>query len=622
MAEKIEKPYGCWPSPITPELITQDAAYFQDLQLDGQTLYYSEMRPSEKGRTVIIKEGRTLTPEGFNVRTRVHEYGGASFAVKEGILYFINFSDQRLYRQRPGEAPEPLTAEGAPRLADMRPTGEGIAAVAEKHSGDGEPENYLALVDPERQEVRPLASGADFYAAPALNSDESRIAWIEWNHPNMPWDGTELWTAEFSAGGLRNKRKVAGGENISVIQPRFGPDGKLYYLSDESGWWNLYREGEGNLFPMEAELGSPPWIFGLSNWDFIGDKILAAYREKGKSKLALLDPESGKIAPIETSGSSFGMIRGGKESAAFIMVLPTGPKKIMRFRNGPEEVVEESLPKVDPALVSAAEHIAFPSSGGRTAYGYYYAPKNPEYRGPEGKKPPLIVKSHGGPTSSASDGYNLRIQYWTSRGFAILDVDYGGSTGYGRAYRELLKESWGVVDLQDVESGAEYLVEKGLADPERLAITGGSAGGYTTLSALTFGDTFTVGASYYGVSDLELLAKETHKFESRYLDRLIGPYPGRKDLYIARSPTNFSEQLNCPVIFFQGTEDKIVPPNQAETLYQALKKKGVLTELVLYEGEQHGFRKAATIRDALRKELEFYLKAWEQCKELKTDLRS
>lgn len=614
---QVESPYGTWTSPITGELITKGAKKFEMIVLDEKDIYWNEMRPSEGGRSVIVKVDESgkkddVTPQGYSVRTRVHEYGGGAFTVAKGTVYFINDKDQRIYTQKIGTTPHPLTKAGS-LFSDLKMTSKGLVSVCEIHQENGQVDNFLALVNPTTGEVKTLASGYDFYSSPAISNDEKKLAWLSWNHPNMPWDGNELWVADFKDGSLENPQCVAGGPAESIFEPQWSPHDILYFVSDKTGWWNLYRLGENgaeNIYPLEAEFGTPQWIFGMSTWAFANNHILCNYFQNGLSHLVLIDPDTKETKELDLKGSDYSQLRANHEMAVFIQGSPTSSRAIVKLdlKTLSSTILGKS-DKIDipESFFSIAQPIAFPSAEGRISYGYYYPPKSKDFKGPIGDLPPLIVKSHGGPTAAVSGVFSLGIQYWTSRGFAVLDVNYGGSSGYGRAYRELLKKNWGIVDVQDCEYGAKYLVEKGLVNPKKLAITGGSAGGYTTLAALTFGKTFTVGASYYGVSDLAALAKETHKFESHYLDGLVGPYPSREDLYKERSPIEFVNHLCCPVIFFQGLEDKVVPPNQAEMMYQALQKKGIPSKLVLYPDEQHGFRKAENIKDSLEKELEFYL---------------
>ncbi|MBW3623713.1 MAG: S9 family peptidase [Armatimonadetes bacterium] len=622
MPEPQVAPYGSWKSPITPDLILAGTVGLSQVRLDGEDLYWIEGRPMEGGRQVIVHqppggERADLTPPPFNARTRVHEYGGGDYLAHRGTVYFSNFEDQRLYRIRPGESPSPLTPEGPFRFADavMDETRERLICVREDHSSPGqEAVNTITAVPLDGGEPTILVSGSDFYAAPRLSPDGSRLAWLAWNHPNMPWDETELWVAKMDGDGiLSDARRVAGGDEESVYAPHWSPDGALHFVSDRTGWWNLYCLGGGGvepLCPKEAEFGEPAWVFGTSTYAFLSaDRLLCTYQERGITRLAILDAASGELDDLLLPYSGFRSLQAGPERIYFIGSSPTRPSAVVEYSlitGETREIRRSSDLEIDPGYLTLPEAVEFPTTHGRSAYGYYYAPKNRDFIGPEGEKPPLVVMSHGGPTAAAGAGLNLGHQYFTSRGFAVLDVNYGGSTGYGRAYRERLKGLWGIVDVDDCANGALSLVERGEVDGDRLAIVGGSAGGYTTLAALAFRDVFKAGASHFGVSDLEALAQETHKFESRYLDGLIGPYPERRDLYIERSPIHHADRLSCPVIFFQGLEDAIVPPNQAERMVEALRRKGIPVAYVPFEGEQHGFRKAENIKRALEGELYFF----------------
>jgi len=622
-------PYGSWKSPISADLIVAGTIGLGQIALDGGDVYWSEGRPFEAGRSAIVRrkpDGNIadVTPTPFNVRTRVHEYGGGAFTVQDGTIYFSNFADQRLYKQTPNSEPQPLTPVANRRYADTaidRQRGR-LICVCEDHTDGGEPVNTVVSIDLHKSEdVQVLVSGSDFYSSPRLSPDNSQLAWLSWNHPNMPWDGTQLWVAQINAdGSLGEAECIAGGVNESVFQPEWSPDGVLYFVSDRTGWWNLYRwlpaQSEGglggveSLYAMDAEFGLPHWVFGMSTYGFeSASRIICTYTQKGSWYLASLDLQTKQLEVIETPYTDISSLQVASGKAAFIAGSATEPTAIvqMDLLTQQIEVLRRSSElEIDTRYLSTPQTIAFPTENNLTAYAFFYPPQNKDYTAPGGDKPPLLVKSHGGPTASASSTFNLKIQYWTSRGFAFLDVNYGGSTGYGREYRQRLNKHWGIVDVDDCVNGAKYLAESGLVDSQRLAITGGSAGGYTTLCALTFRDVFKAGASHYGVSDLEALATDTHKFESRYLDKLIGPYPDRKDLYEARSPIHFTDQLSCPAIFFQGLEDKIVPPNQAEMMVEALKAKGLPVAYVAFEGEQHGFRRAENIKRALDGEFYFY----------------
>jgi dipeptidyl aminopeptidase/acylaminoacyl peptidase len=616
-------PYGSWKSPITADLIVAGTVSLEQVVLDGKDIYWLEGRPSEAGRYVVVRytpDGRTqdMTPAPFNARTRVHEYGGGSYTVADGVVYFTNFADQRVYRQRPGETPTPITPEGKTRYADfvMDRQRQSLVCVREDHSAsEREAVNTIVRVKLAGNDVGTvLAGGNDFYSSPRLSPDGSRLAYLTWNHPNMPWDGTELWVAELDeAGAVKSSQRVAGGETESMFQPEWSPEGTLHVVSDRSGWWNLYRQSAGRieaLNPRAAEFGRPQWVFGMSTYAFISPhEIVCSYTERGVWHLARLDTVSGRLTPLALPFTDYGSIQVTPTHLVCVAGSPTEAAAVIRvdLASGRfERLRRSSSVALDPGYVSVPQAVEFPTERGQTAHAFYYPPANKDFQGQPGEKPPLLVISHGGPTGFSNSVLKLTIQYWTSRGFAVLDVNYGGSTGYGRAYRERLNDNWGIVDVDDCVNGARYLVERGAADRNRLAIRGGSAGGYTTLAVLTFRDYFRAGASHYGVSDLGALAAETHKFESRYLDRLIGPYPQRKDLYEQRSPVHAADRLSCPVILFQGLEDKVVLPNQAEMMVAALRAKGVPVAYVPFPGEQHGFRKAENIKRALEGELYFY----------------
>ncbi|MDC0835321.1 S9 family peptidase [Geitlerinema sp. CS-897] len=613
-------PYGTWKSPITSDLIASGSIRLGGLAFDGDEIYWVEGRPSEGGRNVLVRrqpDGTTadVTPQDYNVRSRVHEYGGGAFVVDSGVVYFSNVSDGRIYRQPLGETPQPLTPEGAFRYADFvvdRPR-DRLLCVREDHSGKGEPENTLVTVGFDGS-VEVLVSGCDFYASPALSPDGNQLAWLSWNHPNMPWDGTQLWLADIDDDSkLGNGKTVTGGANESVFQPQWSPNGTLYFASDRASWWNLYRLGKVGvepLFPLNAEFATPQWVFGMSTYAFLGrDRLICTYTQQGMWQMATLNLGTKRLQNLETPYTQISSVRGRGDRVAFLGSSPTESSALVLMdvdRDDMKILRRSSDVEVDPSYISKPEAIEFPTENGQTAYGFFYPPTNPDYQAPDGEKPPLLVKSHSGPTASASTGLRLSIQYWTSRGFAFLEVNYGGSTGYGRDYRQRLDGNWGVVDVDDCANGAKYLVDRGLVDGDRLAITGSSAGGYTVLCALTFRDTFKAGASYYGVSNLETWAADTHKFELRYIDRLVGPYPERKDVYEARSPIHFVDRLSCPTIFFHGLEDTVVPPSQAEQMVEALRKKGLPVAYVPFEGERHGFRQAETIKRALDAEFYFY----------------
>jgi dipeptidyl aminopeptidase/acylaminoacyl peptidase len=617
-------PYGSWKSPITSDLIVGESIRLSGGVLDGETVSWIEGRPSEGGRNVIVQRlpdgtTRDVLPAPFNARTLVHEYGGGGMLASAGTIYFCNFADQRIYRLIPGEPPAPITPDNGLRYADLMLDAprDRIICVCEDHSDPSrEAVNTLVAVplDGEGRAVT-LAAGSDFYASPRLSPDGEQLVWLTWNHPNMPWDGTELLMADFAAdGSLQEPQHVAGGREESIFQPEWSPDGRLSFVSDRSDWWNLYRrERDGQIAavcPLEAEFGQPQWVFGLSLYAFVSpDEIVCAYTQNGTWHLGTIQTATGQLTAISTPYTWLGSVRAQGRRVAVSVASPTEPPSLALFDLDTRRftiVRRASEAQIDARYLSAPRAIEFPTTGGKTAHAFYYPPTNDDFAAPAGEKPPLLVMSHGGPVSATTSVLDLEVQYWTSRGFAVLDVNYGGSTGYGRAYRRRLRGQWGVVDVDDCENGARYLVARGLADPSRLAITGGSAGGYTTLCALTFRETFKAGASHFGISDLRALAEDSHKFESHDLENLIGPWPERQDLYRERSPIFHTERLSCPVIFFQGLEDKVVPPNQAEKMVAALRAKGLPVAYITFPGEQHGFRKAENIKRALDGEFYFY----------------
>lgn len=617
------RPYGSWKSPVTSDLIVAETIGLGGTAIEGDDVYWMELRPKEGGRLVAVRrtqDGTTtdLTPMPFNARTRVHEYGGRAYVVAGGTAYFSNFADQRLYRQDPGAEPRPITPATALWYADyvVDRRRNLLFCVREDHTAPGEAVNTLVTVqcggDERGGEV--IVSGNNFYSSPRLSPDGSRLAWLTWNHPNMPWDGTELWVGEVNAdGSLGRADRVAGGLEESIFQPEWSPDGVLYFVSDRTGWWNLYRWREGNveaLRPMEAEFGEPQWVFGLSTYAFeSAGRMLCAYTHRGQYRLASLDTTTLKMEEIPTPYTDIGSVRAAPGRVLCLAGSPTEPWSVVHLdlRTRQFEVLRRtSTLQVDPGYISAPEEIEFPTEGRLAAYAFFYPPRNRDFTAPAGEKPPLIVMSHGGPTAAVSGVFNPNIQYWTSRGFAVMDVNYGGSTGYGRAYRQRLNGQWGVVDVHDCANGAHYLAAQDRVDGERLIIRGGSAGGYTTLAALTFQNIFKAGASHFGISDLETMAKDTHKFESRYLDTLVAPYPARRDIYVERSPIHFTQRLSSAMILFQGLEDKIVPPDQSAKMFEAVRAKELPVAYLAFEGEQHGFRKAENIKRTLDAELYFY----------------
>jgi dipeptidyl aminopeptidase/acylaminoacyl peptidase len=630
MSKPTITPYGSWTSPISAAQAAAQRSGRNQAIISGGFIYWTENRPDEGGRVAVMRKSagappEEATPAGFNCRTRVHEYGGGAFLANGSTLFCSKFEDQRMYRIDPGADPVPITPvpsiESGLRYADGRltPDGKRILCVRESHRADGEVSNEIVIIRTNGS-VAPqtLVSGRDFYAAPRPSPDGKSIAWLEWDHPRMPWDGTELWLAHLTLeDSLESPTRLAGGPTESIFQPEWSPTGVLHFVSDRTGWWNLYRWVDDRvdaLLPMEAEFGSPAWHFGYSHYAFLPDgRIVAIYSTNGIDHLGWIPAEGRKWTPIETGLTSFDPpslhFDGGSGRLVFVGGAPDRPPAVfgLQFDSGKLEtlsIIDPHLP--DPGTISHPRPITFPTSGGQVAHALFYPPLNRDHQAPENTLPPLIVISHGGPTSNATSEFYLPLQFWTSRGFAVVDVNYRGSSGYGRAYRELLNGTWGVFDVEDCIAAARYLVDQGEADPERLIIRGGSAGGYTTLCALTFHDEFAAGASYYGVADLETLARDTHKFESRYLDSLIGPYPQAIETYRQRSPIHFAGQLACPIILFQGLEDLVVPPSQAETMVAALEAKHLPHAYLAFEGEAHGFRREENIRRALEVELYFY----------------
>ena len=644
MAE--EAPYGSWPSPITPDVVLAASVGLGGPALSAGDLWWSELRPAEGGRVQLVRKPRNgpprdVLPEGWSARTRVHEYGGGAWWLDGETAFVAAWDDQRLHRVDPGAAPLPLTPVPAvpagDRYADgvVTPDGRWTICVRERHAPGAdhpEPANELVAVATRPGPggpVEPLVlwSGPDFVSNPRLSPDGQALCWLQWDHPRMPWDGTELWVADIvprpgtdePALDLGTPRRVAGGRHESLAQPRWSPGGVLHVVSDADGWWNLWafpRAGvptAGTLeqvTAVEGELGQPQWVFGQSSWCFTatGD-VVGAWRFDGTDHLGVL--RRGRTTPewLDVPWSSIDGLTGGEGSqVACLAASFTSEPQVVALDDplvsAAFEVVRPARDLgIDPAWFAVPEPIDFPTTGGRTAHALYYPPTNPERVGPAAERPPLLVLGHGGPTAAARPQLDLTQQVWTSRGWGVVDVNYGGSTGYGRAYRRQLDGQWGVVDVDDVVAAATFLADRGDVDRDRLAIRGGSAGGFTVLAALARRDVFTAGVSRYGVADLEALARDTHKFESRYLDGLIGPYPEARQVYQERSPLSHLDGFDRPLLVLQGLEDEIVPPNQSAMIVDALRTRGVPVAYLAFEGEQHGFRRAETIRRALEAEL-------------------
>jgi len=623
MKNKKIAPFGSWPSPVKAKFIAAGHIRLGQIKVDENQVYWVENRPSEEGRNVIVArnskgENFDVIPSSYNARTRVHEYGGGSFTVKDKIVCFSNFEDQNLYIKIPGEEIKPLTGNNNARYADLNidMKFKRVLCVREKYkNSEKEPGNSIVSISLESSnDEQTLIWGNDFYSSPRLSPDRRKIAYLTWNHPEMPWDGTELWVADLNPdGSIGKKEKIAGGKKESIFQPEWSPDNVLYFVSDRNNWWNIYRFNKNkveSLIKMKADFGLPHWVFGLSTYAFYsGNKIVCSYTKKGKWFLGLLNLETKNLDLIKTKYDTISCVKIMGKNLIMIAASPRQSPSIisLNINTRKSKVLRHSADNSIPLeYISVPKSMTFTSNRGEEAYGFYYPPKNKRFKGPKGEKPPLIVIVHGGPTSSTSTSLDLKKQFWTSRGFAVFDVNYGGSSGYGRNYRDRLKGTWGIKDVDDCINGVKFLVKKGKVDGERLIIRGGSAGGYTVLCALTFRDFFRAGASYYGVSDLVKLTEETHKFESHYLDSLIGKYPEQIKLYKERSPINSAGKLRVPVIFFQGAEDKVVPPEQSKIFVSFLEKKGVPVSYILFEDEQHGFRKEQNIKRSLEAELYFY----------------
>ncbi len=640
-ADGVTAPFGSWSTPVTSAMVVAAAVRLGEVRVDGGDVVWAEGRPAEGGRTQLVRRrpdgtATDLLPEGMNARTAVHEYGGGAWWVRDGVVWFTEWADQRLYRLEPGGEPVPLTPAPArlrgDRYADgeVGPDGARIVAVRERHLGPHATDvrNEVVLLDADApdgaegpREPEVLVSGPDFVAAPRLSPDGGTLAWLQWNHPDMPWDAAQLVVRDLATG---EDTVVAGGAGESVTEPRWRPDGSLWFVSDRTDWWNVYRWQPGTdiaaAVRIDGDVGVPAWTFGTARYAVLDDgRVVVARWRDGVDGLAVRGPD-GAVRDLDLPFTAVGaVVAAGADAVVVVAGSPTAEPGVHRVDlggpgAGPAHVTALRPPRdlgLDPAHLSVPEPVRFPSVDGagaaRTGYALFYPPANPRFRGPADERPPLLVVIHGGPTGKALPVLAVGVQYWTSRGFAVVDVDYGGSSGYGRPYRELLRDSWGVVDVADCLAAARTLAARGRVDPQRLCIRGGSAGGYTTLAALARDDTpFAAGADHFGVADLEALARDTHKFESRYLDGLIGPYPAAREVYVERSPISHVDRFTRPLIVLQGAEDAVVPPAQSEAIVAALREKGVPVAYLLFDGEQHGFRRAENVRRALDAELSFY----------------
>ena len=613
-------PYGSWPSPITAESLVSGAVGISEVQADGGDVWWSESRPDEGGRVAIMRcrdrEITEVTPPDAYVRTLVHEYGGGAWTVDGGELFYVDMSDQRLRRLTPGSEAEMLTAapeaERGVRFADGRvtPDRRWLVCVRETHGGPEPVNEIVAVALDGSQAVEVLWSASDFVMSPRVSPDGTRLAWIAWDHPDMPWDDTALWVGDLGDGALTDARLVVSNGAEALCEPGWGPDGALYVCSDREEWWNLYLVDGGDLELVaggDYEVATPSWVFGMQRWALLDGKplVVAGYSTGDRividdAELLGIDDTIVSIGALDARSVVYSGAGFAHEPEVVRLELPVdGPAVRTVLRPGRDL-------GLDPAFLPAPEAITYPTTGDEVAYGLFYRPAHPDHAGPDGAAPPLIVLAHGGPTAAARRQLQLSIRFWTSRGFAVVDVDYRGSTGYGRMFRRSLYGRWGVADVEDCVSAIRFLADRGDVDADRLVIRGGSAGGYTVLSALCFHDEFTAGASHYGIADLEALARDTHKFESRYLDRLVGPYPAAREVYEARSPIHHVDGFSAPMIVLQGAEDEIVPPNQAEMIVESLRDKGVPVAYLLFEGEQHGFRKSENVIRALEAELAFF----------------
>lgn len=636
------KPFGSWPSPITASMVVESAVRLGEVRVSDSgegdpALWWSEGRPADGGRTQIVRRSpdgsvADVLPAGWGCRTSMHEYGGGAWWLAGETLFFCKEAGQKVHRIDPGFEPQPVTP--TPPLGEtwcyadgtMTPDFRWIVCAMERRGSDGETINQLVAIRATGGTPIVLRGGSDFVSSPRIDPTGRYIAWITWDHPDMPWDATRLWVAELDNSSerlaLREPVVVAGGPDVSVQQPLWDPTGRLWMISDETDWWTLYAAttpGRPEKFTVRVDrtgdIGSPAWVFAQSRYGFLSDgRVVFAYSSDGVDHLAVLEPLTGEIDHLDVGATAINGIATTATTAVMVSASFTAEAAITAVlvgRGGSSSTTVIRAPRdlpVSSATLSIGRPVSFPTgpNGNRVAHGLVYLPTNPEVSAPAGERPPLIVMIHGGPTAAARPELRLETQYWTSRGFAVVDVNYRGSTGFGRRYRNELRGAWGVADVEDCVAAARSLADAGHVDGDRMVIRGGSAGGFTALAALTFTDTFAAGASLYGVADLELLAADTHKFEARYLDSLVGPLPESVELYRERSPIHHVDQLDRPVIVFQGMNDVVVPPNQSEAIVSALRERGVPVAYLVFENEGHGFRKAETLISVLNSELSFY----------------
>jgi len=612
-------PHGHWPSPISAELLTAQGVRISEPQAVGDCIYWLETRPQEKGRSALVRElagvCEDLLPAPHSIRTRAHEYGGAPYLATAQAIFYVLDSDQRIYRYDLANAEtHAITPEGAYRYADFcyDHNRARLIVVCEDCSLDPhQPTSAIIALDASGGEIDMLAQGADFYSNPRLSPNGNQLSYLRWNHPNMPWDGTECMLLELDQpGNVIRTSIIAGSAQESIFQPQWSPTGELFFVSDRSNWWNIYRwDGTTShtLYAAPAEFATPQWVFGMSCYGFLSDtEIFCCFSQQGFWQLGVINTATNTLTTISTDFRDIANLHCRNGAGYFIAASATKSTQLWQYSNGKLTALTENAQAITADFIAPAQPIEFPTRDGESARGFFYAPTNPDVNKPIAPLPPLLVMCHGGPTGATESSLNLKIQFWTSRGFAVLDVNYRGSTGYGRQYRDRLKNNWGITDVIDVCSGVDYLAAQQLIDKNKVAIRGSSAGGYTVLAALTFSDVFKAGASLYGIGDLEALARDTHKFEAHYLDSLVGEYPAQQKIYWERSPIHHIDQLNCPVIFLQGLQDKVVPPAQAEAMVAALQQKGIMTRYVTFAEEGHGFRQAQNIQQALTEELAFY----------------